>query len=131
MNHFSFTKIVVTDLDASAGFYAQTFGLEEKYRVSAAIAGRPIDEIVFAPTRDGAGTFILLSFADGGGAAAGVIPGFVTDEIDAVFARGVSAGGSVAQEPRDMPEHGHRVGFLADPEGRLIEVAQPITPDPE
>ncbi len=124
MQHFSFTKIVVSDLDASAAFYAQTFGLEEKYRVSAAIAGRPIDEIVFAPTREGAGTFILLTFVDGGAAPAGVIPGFVTDEIDAVFARGLAAGGSVAQEPRDMPEHGHRVGFLADPEGRLIEVAQ-------
>jgi len=126
VDHFSFTKIVVGDLDASAAFYAHTFGLEEKYRVSAAIAGRPIDEIVFAPTREGAGTFILLTFTDGAPAPAGVIPGFVTDDADAVFARGVAAGGTVAQEPRDMPEHAHRVGFLADPEGRIIEVAQPL-----
>jgi len=126
MIHFSFTKIVVADLDAVAAFYAATFELEEKYRVRAAIAGRPIDEIVFAPTGEGAGTFILLRFDDGTSAPAGVIPGFVTDDVDALFARGLSAGGAVAQEPRDMPEHGHRVGFLADPEGRLIEVAQPL-----
>jgi hypothetical protein len=55
-----------------------------------------------------------------------VIPGFVTDDIGGVFARGVAAGGSVAQAPSDMPEHRHRVGFLADPEGRIIEVAQPL-----
>ncbi len=126
MEHFSFTKIVVADLDATAAFYSAAFALEEKYRVEAAIADRPMAEIVFAPTREGAGTFILLQFADGGSAPAGVIPGFVTDDIDAAFARGVGAGGAVAQAPRDMPEHGHRVGFLADPEGRIIEVAQPL-----
>lgn len=131
MAHFSFTKIVVGDLDAVATFYAQAFGLEEKYRVEAAIAGRPMHEIVFAATREGAGTFILLAFTDGVPAPAGVIPGFVTDDIDAVFARGVAAGGTVAQEPRDMPEHAHRVGFLADPEGRIIEVAQPLAGAPD
>lgn len=126
MNHFSFTKVVVDDLDACAAFYAATFGLEEKYRVSAAIADRPIHEIVFTPTAEGAGTFILLQFEGGSGASGGVIPGFVTDDVDATIARGVAAGGTVAQAPRDMPEHGHRVGFLADPEGRIIEVAQPL-----
>ena len=126
MNHFSFTKIVVADLDACAAFYGRAFGLIEMYRVSAAIAGRPMDEIVFGPTAEGAGTFILLQFADGAPDPTGVIPGFVTDEIDEVFDRAVTAGGRVAQAPSDMLEHGHRVGFLADPEGRIIEVAQPL-----
>jgi len=124
MIHFSFTKVVVGDLEACAAFYAQVFGLQEQYRVSSEVAGRPMDEILYAGTAPGAGTFILLCFPDAEAAPAGVIPGFVTDEIDAVFARAVAAGGSVAQAAADMPEHGHRVGFLADPEGRLIEVAQ-------
>ncbi|MFM8302865.1 MAG: VOC family protein [Actinomycetota bacterium] len=126
MNHFAFTKVVVDDLETCAAFYTQTFGLEEQYRVRAAIAGRPIDEILYAASAPGGGTFILLRFTDGPGAPTGVILGFVTDEIDAVFTRAVGAGGSVAQEPTDMPEHGHRVGFLADPEGRLIEVVQAL-----
>lgn len=126
MVHFAFTKVVVDDLEACAAFYAQSFGLEEQYRVRADIAGRPIDEILYAASAPGGGTFVLLRFLDGPGAPTGVIPGFVTDEIDAVFARAVAAGGSVAQEPEDMPKHGHRVGFLTDPEGRLIEVVQAL-----
>ncbi len=129
MIHFSFTKVVVDDLEACAAFYAATFGLEEQYRVSAQVVGRPMDEIVFAGTAPGAGTFILLRFPEAGAAAAGVIPGFSTDEIEAVFERAVAAGGSVAQAAADMPEHGHRVGFLTDPEGRLIEVAQRLDHD--
>jgi predicted enzyme related to lactoylglutathione lyase len=126
MNHFGFTKLVVDDPDGTGAFYAEVFGLSELYRVQAEIAGREIQEILYAPTAEGGATFAVLRFADGESAPAGVITGFVTDEIDAVFERGVAAGGSVVQEPEDMAEHGHRVGFLADPEGRLIEVVQAL-----
>lgn len=129
MKHFAFTKLVVDDLEGCAAFYSQVFGLHEQHRVEAAIAGRPIEEILFAPTAEGGGTFVLLRFADGSSAAAGVIPGFVTDEVDALFERVVTAGGAIAQPPGDMPEHGVRVGFLTDPEGRIIEVVQPLDPD--
>lgn len=125
MIHFSFTKLVVGDLDACASFYAETFGLFEQYRVTDAIGGRRIDEILFTPTGEGGATFALLTFGDAP-APSGVIPGFVTDELDAVFTRGAAAGGSVVQAPIDMPQHGHRVGFLADPEGRVIEVVQAL-----
>lgn len=125
MIHFAFTKIVVGDLEASAAFYAETFGLVEQTRVTDAIGGRRIDEILYRPTVEGGASLVLLTFADGP-APAGVIPGFVTDELDAVFERGVAAGGSVHQAPMDMPAHGHRVGFLADPEGRIIEVVQAL-----
>jgi predicted enzyme related to lactoylglutathione lyase len=45
--------------------------------------------------------------------------------IDALCARAIAAGATVAQAVADAPEHGVRVGFLADPEGRLIEVVEP------
>lgn len=126
MIHFAFTKLVVDDLEACAAFYSEVFGLREQYRVEAPIAGRPMEEILFEPTADGAGTFVLLRFADGTPSPAGVIPGFITDEIDALFERVPAAGGVVAQPPEDMPQHGVRAGFLTDPEGRLIEVVQPL-----
>ena len=124
MSHFAFTKLVVDDLEGCAAFYSEVFGLREQYRVEAPIAGRPMQEILFEPTAEGAGTFVLLRFTDGTVAPAGVIPGFVTDEIDALFGRAPAAGGAVAQAPGDMPEHGVRAGFLTDPDGRLIEVVQ-------
>jgi len=129
MIHFGFTKLVVSDLDRCGRFYATVFGVEEQYRVHGELAGREMDEILYGATAPGGGSFILLRFADGAtgaGAADGVITGFVTDEIDALFARGVDAGGTVAQVVADAPEHGVRVGVLADPEGRLIEVVQPL-----
>ena len=125
MIHFSFTKIVVTDLETCGAFYVEVFGLREQYRLRSEIGGRAIDEVLFEATAPGAGSFILLRFVDPADvASAGVIPGFVTDEIDALFARAVAAGGSVVQPIADAPAHGVRVGFLADPEGRLIEVVQ-------
>lgn len=126
MHHFAFTKLVVDDLDGCGAFYAEVFGLSELYRVHEEIAGREIDEILYAPTAEGGATFAVLRFAGGEAAPSGVITGFVTDEIEAVFARATAAGGSVVQPPADMPAHGHRVGFLADPEGRLIEVVQAL-----
>ena len=134
MNHFGFTKLVVDDLARGAAFYSEVFGLRERLRVRADLGGRAIDEIMYEPTSSGAGSFVLLQFVDGAGtspdAASGVIPGFVTDEIDAVFDRGVAAGGTVVSAVHDAPEHGVRVGILADPEGRWIEVVQPLEREP-
>jgi catechol 2,3-dioxygenase-like lactoylglutathione lyase family enzyme len=55
MAHFSFTKVVVDDLEAAAAFYTATFGLEEQFRVDGEIAGLEMAEIVYAPTAAGAG----------------------------------------------------------------------------
>ena len=128
MIHFGFTKLVVSDLERCGRFYAEVFGVQEQYRVHGRLAGREMDEILYGATAPGGGSLILLRFADAttGAGADGVITGFVTDEIDALFARGVGAGGTVAQVVADAPEHGVRVGVLADPEGRLIEVVQPF-----
>ena len=126
--HFGFTKLVVADLDAAAAFYATVFGLAETARVSAEIAGRPIDEIMYSATGAGGATFVLLRFADQPTPAHDeVILGFVVSEIDALVERAVAAGGAIAQAPTDRVEHGMRVGFIADPEGHLIELVEPLT----
>jgi catechol 2,3-dioxygenase-like lactoylglutathione lyase family enzyme len=125
MKHFAFTKLVVADLERSAAFYTHVFGLHEQYRVKDLIGGRPMEEILFESTAPGGATFVLLHFDDLPEPMAGsVIGGFVTDEVHELFARAVAAGATVVDPVHDAPEHGVRVGFLADPDGHLLEVCQ-------
>ena len=125
MKNFAFTKLVVADLERSAAFYTQVFGLEEQYRVTDEIGGRAMQEILYKSTAEGGATFVLLHFADTPEPVGGsVIGGFLTDDIDEVFASAVVAGATVVDPVHDAPEHGVRVGFLADPDGHLLEICQ-------
>jgi predicted enzyme related to lactoylglutathione lyase len=125
--HFGFTKLVVHDLETCAAFYTSVLGVEEQRRVQGAVAGRPIEEILYGATAPGGASFILLRYLDSSAPAQDeVILGVWTDDIRALFDRGVAAGGSVPQPIAENPEHGVHLGFLADPEGHLIEVVQPL-----
>lgn len=123
--HFGFTKLLVRDLEKAARFYSDVCGLTELARVEAAIAGRPISEIMFNTTGEGAAMFVLLKFMDTDGAdGRDVILGFQTDDVAAFVQRAVAAGGKIVDPIRDDPDHGVKVGFVSDPEGHLIEVVQ-------
>jgi predicted enzyme related to lactoylglutathione lyase len=123
--HVAFTKLVVADLDASARFYTEVFGVREQRRVHAEIAGRPIDEILYDATGPGGATFGLLRYGDATGPASGeVILGIVTTDVAGVVARVAAAGGTVVEAPHAMPEHGVRVAFVTDVEGHLVEVVE-------
>jgi lactoylglutathione lyase len=123
--HFGFTKLVVADLEASARFYTDVFGVKEHARVRAEIAGRGIDEIMFDATNAGGATFVLLHF-DGQDSPSSdeVILGFICPDVDDIVERATAAGGGVAQAPMVQPEHGVKVGFVTDNEGHLIEVVE-------
>lgn len=124
-DHFSFTKLVVGDLEKCATFYKAVCGLQELARVDARIAGRDIREIMFNPTGEGAATFVLLSFVDTPRPAGDeVILGFITQDLEAFVARARAAGGSVYQEITTEADHGVRVAFVRDVEGHLMEVVQ-------
>jgi catechol 2,3-dioxygenase-like lactoylglutathione lyase family enzyme len=123
-NH-TFTKLVVDDLEAMTRYYGAVYGLSELMRFKAEIDGSPIDEIVLGV--DGASTgLILLTFLDRAAPPNGeVIVGFTTDDVHALFERGIAAGGTVRGEIHDPGVQGAAlVGFLADPEGHLAEVVQ-------
>jgi catechol 2,3-dioxygenase-like lactoylglutathione lyase family enzyme len=125
--HFSFTKLVVADLEKCAAFYTAVCGLVETGRVDAEIAGRKISEILYAPTAAGGATFVLLAFHDAPRPAAGeLILGVVTTDISAFFARATAAGGKLIEAIHEMPELKIKVGFVADPEGHWIEVVQQL-----
>ena len=126
-SNYAFTKIVVGDLERTTAFYKAVFDYREFQRVVADVAGEPIEEIILLRGDDMGGEVTLVVWKWTQRPApreSDVILGFITSDIATVFARTESAGGRVVQAPRDMPEHGVRVGFIADVDGRLIEVVQ-------
>ena len=50
--------------------------------------------------------------------------GVTTSDIEAFFAKARELGVRVTEEPTPMPDIGIKVGFLADPDGYVIEVVQ-------
>jgi len=124
-NQFSFTKLLVDDLEQCAVFYKEVCGLVETERVESDINGRAISEILFAPTSEGGATFVLLKFVGSPRPHNDeVITGFITDDVDAFCVRAEEAGGRVTRPAKVVPEHGVRVAFVEDVEGHLIEVVQ-------
>lgn len=123
--NFSFTKLIVEDLEGTAEFYKSVCGLVEQMRFDATIHGRPISEITFLPTYPGGGSLTLLKFTDAPKRIDGeLILGFTTDDLDAFVARVEAAGGRVTDPIRAMTEMNLRVAFVEDIEGHLIEVVQ-------
>lgn len=126
-SNYGFTKIVVGDLDRTADFYKTVFDYRELQRVQSDVAGEPIEEVIMVrgPGMQGEVTLVVWKWPQRPAPReSDVILGFITSDVDAVVARAPAAGGKVIQPPRDQPEHGVRVGFIADVDGRLIEVVQ-------
>jgi len=123
---FGFTKIIVDDLDRVAAFYEQALGLRQLQRVHDSVAGEPMEEIIMAHGEMGQSVpLVVWKWPNRAApAASDVILGFQTDDLDALVAKVVAAGGTIVDAPNDKPEHGVRVAFAADPEGRLLELVQ-------
>lgn len=123
---FSFTKLVVADLEKMAAFYREAYGLHTVQRVQERIGDERIEELMLStdPTAS-FGTFVLLKFLDRAVPPSGeVILGFTTDDLPALLERVQAAGGGIHAQPRDMPELSLRVAFATDPEGHLAELVQ-------
>jgi lactoylglutathione lyase len=123
--HFSFTKLVVDDLEKTHSFYTSVCGVVEQFRYESAIGNRQISEICYAPTAAGGGAFTLLQYIGARKPENGeLILGFTTNDIDAFVTRAEAAGGRIADPIRSMPDLNLRVAFVEDCEGHLIEVVQ-------
>lgn len=122
---YSFTKLVVDDLEKMASFYETAYGLKQYDRLQSNIGDEPIDEIMLGTTDANTGGVILLKFLGRKAPTNGeIILGFMTDDLDAVYERVVAAGGSVHAPVKDEPDTPYKVGFVVDPEGHLAEVVQ-------
>lgn len=127
---FSFTKLVVDDLDAMADFYCSVFDLHRATRLNVedGVGGEPIEEIILGATpEDQWGSLILLKFRNRPLAKEDeVILGFTTTDLDGLLDRFTRRGGSILSPIKEMPEHGIRVAFARDPEGHLSELVEPL-----
>jgi len=126
---FSFTKLIVNDLEKMARFYDEVYGFKQLQRVKAEVEAEPIDEIIMGPPGAQGPTMteslILFKFVNRPKVPIGeVILGFITQDLAALIERVKANGGGIVQAAKDMPEHGVRVAFLTDPEGHLAEVVQ-------
>jgi predicted enzyme related to lactoylglutathione lyase len=120
----NFFKLNVVDLEAVATFYKETFGLEERNRITL-----PTLEEIMLTLPGEAFTLVLLSYKDGRsydlGTGYGPL-GFLTRNVDGAIARVVAHGGSVVRGAAETP--GMKYAFVADPEGHQIELMQFVRP---
>lgn len=124
---FTFTKLLVSDLEAQFAFYSAVFGRAEKYRVHTGEGEEELDEIITTSV-DGSGpSLVLLHYLNKPAPRPGsTYVGFRTDDVESIVRAVEAAGGTVTRPPKEMPEFGIKVAFVADPEGHELEVFQPL-----
>jgi lactoylglutathione lyase len=124
---FTFTKLVVHDLEKMAAFYRDAYALQAVNRVRGeSIGGEEIDEImVSADPNAQYGSLVLLQYLGRGPSPSGeLILGFTTDDLPRLLERVRAAGGAVHAPIKAIPEMKLRVAFATDPEGHLAELVE-------
>lgn len=125
---FSFTKIVVKDLDAAERFYCEAFGMNRVHKVASDEHKYALDEVILSLPGDAGGhPLIIVSYRHRPCPPAGAAwTGFVVADLEKSLAAVEKAGGSIEVPVHANPEHGVRAAIAADPEGHLIEIIQPV-----
>jgi predicted enzyme related to lactoylglutathione lyase len=122
---FTFTKLIVGDLERSAAFYRDVCGLTEVNRIDAESDSGSLTEIILASDPPGPATLILITYHGEAIAPKGdSVLGFFTSDIDAFLERLTAAGGTVTSPVKALPEAGLKYAMTTDPEGHIIEALQ-------
>jgi predicted enzyme related to lactoylglutathione lyase len=124
---FSFTKLIVHDLERMAAFYRDVYGLHAVNRVRGeSIGGEEIDEIMMSPDPGAQwASLVLLKYVARQPSPSGeVILGFTTADLPTLLERVTKAGGRIHAPLEEMPALKIRVAFATDPEGHLAELVQ-------
>jgi PhnB protein len=119
--------LIAQDANRALAWYAEAFGAEETMRIPGAngtvshaefrigdsmvmIGEQTAEYQAFAPPHYGGTSVSLVLYVE---------------DVDAVFARAVSAGAKAGRPPEDKP-YGDRMGSLTDPFGHVWHVATHI-----
>lgn len=124
---FSFTKIVVRDIDASERFYCDVMGLKRVLRFQTGEGEFELDEVIMSSNgaHDGGHNLIVIRYLNQPAPTPGEgIFGFTVEDVDATIAAALAAGGALHRPARIVEEHGIKVAFVKDPEGHLLELVE-------
>lgn len=130
MTHSSiyYFKLTVADAENLARFYSLVFGMTEVRRIDALHYSEPHLEIFLSTGSEKSGNQIaLLHWVD----KPAPVPGeaaiaFMVDDVDAVVAAALAAGGTSTMAAETLEEHKFRYAIIADPEGHAVEVMQTL-----
>lgn len=122
---FSFTKLVVRDLERATSFYQSVCGYAVGHTYEASLDGRPVRETILM-NPGGAPELVLFTYLEGPHPSSGsVITVFDTVDLDAFQRRVLEAGGTVFEPASTLAvEPPMRFAVFADPEGFLLEALE-------
>lgn len=127
---FTFTKIVVADLDRAVPFYRDAIGLTLLNRITAPDGEYAQEEAIMGVEGKKDGPMLLLvrylnKPAPPSGSA---WTGLVVENLPAVLGAVEQAGGTVIVPIHDVPKFELTIAVVTDPEGHLIELMTPLMP---
>ena len=123
---FSFTKLVVADLERAERFYSEAFGMQALHRVRSEEHAYPLEEAIMAL---GEGLeqhrLMLVHYLTRPCPPSGAVwTGFVVADIAATLEALTRCGGRLEVAAHANQEHGVLAVLAADPDGHMIEVIQ-------
>jgi len=124
---FSFTKLIVADVDSLFAFYNKVFGLVEMARVRQGEGEHELDEIIMTAAEGGYSvpSLVIQRFPNRPIPAPGEATlGFIVEDVGATVERALAGGGSVYRVAAAQPQHGVKVAFVRDSEGHMIELVE-------
>jgi lactoylglutathione lyase len=124
---FAFTKIVVTDLDASEQFYSQALGLSRVTCIEFGEGPEELQEVVLAVPNGASGSaqLALIRYPNKPVHAPGeTVIGFMVDDVDETAAGMINAGARITVPVQEMPDHRLKLAILVTPDGHTIEIIQ-------
>jgi lactoylglutathione lyase len=117
--------LAVEDLDVALAFWVDLLGLRLDHRSD------PFVQLATGPTRiclyqrEAFGRTSGHAVARDAARARAFEVGFKVDDVDAAWAAFLAAGAEGVCAPTDRP-WGQRTAYLSDPDGHLVELAQPL-----
>ena len=124
---FSFTKIVVGDIDAAERFYTDVMGMKRVLRFQTGEGEFELDEVIMSSSGayEGGHNLIVIRYLNQPAPTPGEgIFGFTVKDVDATITAVLAAGGTLHRPVRHLAEHGIKVAFVKDPEGHMLELVE-------